>query len=187
MVSGWHRDGGAIDTFWVESLQVFYYPQDTPKELGPTELVPSSHLLHAKRTYMRHYGNIKKGVWTVAPAGSIFITHYSIWHRATSSSASGIRNLLKYNYWRTSPPKRDWVIDPDVDFMKEKFSPEVSLLEKWYVSVNVSRMFLWLCGLGDDFRFKGGQSWPMIAGGGYKGSEGLPPELAPQRNKGYRV
>ena len=37
---GWHRDGGAIDATRLEFLQVFYYPQDTPKEMGPTELVP---------------------------------------------------------------------------------------------------------------------------------------------------
>ena len=104
VTSGWHRDGGALDTFKVENLQVFYYPQDTPRELGPTELVPSSHLLYAKRNFMAHYGNIRRGVSTIAPAGSIFVTHYSIWHRATTSTATGIRNLLKYNFWRTTSP-----------------------------------------------------------------------------------
>ena len=174
---GWHRDGGAIDATRLEFLQVFYYPQDTPKEMGPTELVPSSHLVRAKRRFMSHYGNIRVGVKTAAPAGSIFITHYSIWHRATSSTGSGIRNLLKYNYWRTVPPERDWVVDPSTDFMQTKFMPDVSVLEKWYDSIHVARLFQWLCGLGDDFEFKGGQSWPITAGGGYDTTEGLPPGL----------
>ena len=28
----------------------------------------------------------------------------------------GVRNLLKYQYWRTVEPERDWVIEPDFDF-----------------------------------------------------------------------
>ena len=175
---GWHRDGGAIDSTPLDFLQVFYYPQDTPTELGPTELVPSSHFLRVKRRFMSHYGNIRKAVKTVAPAGSIFITHYSIWHRATSSTANGVRNLLKYNYWRTVPPQRDWVIDPDCDFMGLNFRPDVSVLEKWYDSIHVARLFHWLCGLGEDFEFKGGQSWPITAGSGYNTTEGLPSGLA---------
>eukprot|EP01048_Picozoa_sp_COSAG05_P006750 COSAG05_NODE_452_length_9699_cov_33.848125_8_plen_257_part_00 len=27
----------------------------------------------------------------------------------------GCRNLLKYQYWRTTPPARDWLIEPDFD------------------------------------------------------------------------
>lgn len=178
LTGGWHRDGGAIESLRLDFLQVFYYPADTPVEKGPTELVPSSHLLHAKRRFMSHYGGIRKGVRTAAPAGSIFITHYSIWHRAVSSTANGIRNLLKYNYFRTTPPKRDWIVDPSLDFMDVNFRPYVSVLEKWYDSIQVARLFQWLCGLGDDFEFKGGQSWPVTAGGGHPAAEGLPKGLA---------
>ena len=32
----WHRDGGSIYTLRLDYLQVFYYPQDTPLEMGPT-------------------------------------------------------------------------------------------------------------------------------------------------------
>ena len=178
LTCGWHRDGGVVDTPRLDFLYGFYYPQDTPAELGPTELVPSSHFIRIKRRFMSHYGGIRKGVKTVAPAGSIFITHFSIWHRAISSTVSGIRNLLKYTYWRTTPPKRDWVVDPDFDFMHTKFMPDVSLGETYYDSIHVARLFQWLCGLGDDFEFKGGQSWPITAGGGYNTTEGLPPGLA---------
>ena len=34
---GWHRDGSSHYGPELDSLQVFYYPQDTPKELGPTD------------------------------------------------------------------------------------------------------------------------------------------------------
>ena len=36
----WHRDGGSVHSPEMDSLQVFYYPQDTPLELGPTQVVP---------------------------------------------------------------------------------------------------------------------------------------------------
>ena len=44
---GWHRDGGSIYTPRLDYLQVFYYPQDTPKESGPTDVLPGS--LYAKQ------------------------------------------------------------------------------------------------------------------------------------------
>ena len=56
---GWHRDGGAVDSPRLDSLQVFYYPQDTPAELGPTEVLPTSHFLRIKRRYMTQYGSIR--------------------------------------------------------------------------------------------------------------------------------
>ena len=179
LTGGWHRDGGAIDSVPLDVLQVFYYPQETPKEMGPTELVPSSHLLRIKRRFMTHYGTIRQGVRTAAPAGSIFITHYSIWHRAITATASGIRNLLKYQYWRTAAPQRDWVVDPDLDVMQVKFRPDVGVGEKWYDSIHVARLFLWLCGHGDGFEFKGGPCWPITAGGGYRSTEGMPAALTP--------
>ena len=178
---GWHRDGGAVDSQRLDSLQVFYYPQDTPAELGPTEVLPSSHFLRIKRRYMTQYGSIRQAIQTVAPAGSIFITHYSMWHRAMSSTASGIRNLLKYNYRRTSVPKRDWIVDPQCDFTKIPFGTDRAMPEKWHDSVRVARMFLWLCGQ-EDFVFEGGQAWPMTAGTDNDQAAGMPLELDHQRN-----
>ena len=147
--------------------------------MGPTEVLPSSHLLRVKRRYMTQYGSIRQAVRTVAPAGSIFITHYSIWHRATTSTASGIRNLLKYNYWRTAPPRRDWAADPGCDFTEVQFGTGRNMPEKWHDSVRVVRLFLWLCG-GGEFAFSGGQSWPITCGSGNHIAEGMPPELQPR-------
>jgi hypothetical protein len=175
---GWHRDSGSIFTPRLDFLQVFYYPQDTPQALGPTELLPSSHFIRGRRRFMEHYGNIRYGVWTAAPAGSIFITHYSIWHRATAATASGVRNLLKYNYWRTALPGRDWIADGNVDAMELNFLPgDVPgnpMLEKWHQCIPVARMFYWLCGLGEELAFTGGLSWPINAGYGRPTDTGLP-------------
>jgi hypothetical protein len=64
---------------------------------------------------MGHYGSIRGTVYAAAPAGSIFITVYSIWHRRPPSSGHRLRNMLKYIYWRMVLPQRDWIIEPDFD------------------------------------------------------------------------
>ena len=145
---GWHQDA---DSFFVPEtnyLQVFYYPQHTPKEMGPTEVVPGTHIM---RNRQDHHWN--ESISTASSAGSIFITSYPIVHRRSQSTATGIRNLLKYNYWRTVPPERDWIAEPDFDFHMADYGGHVR--SKYY-----AHMFYWLCGKGDEFRTIGGQSWP---------------------------
>ncbi len=142
---GWHRDGGSIYTRRLEYLQVFYYPQDTPKESGPTEVIPGSHFMRSKANYMGHLRSVKQTDSTVAPAGSIFITVYSIWHRKGRSTARGFRNLFKYNYWRTAEPCRDWIIDPDFDFSWPSFHSQ-PYFEQFKCGIAAAEMFSWLSG-----------------------------------------
>ncbi len=151
---GWHNDGGSVYKPHLDSLQVFYYPQHTPVELGPTEVVPGSHFLVHLQRWMGHYTGIKGAVSTAAPAGSIFLTIYSIWHRRSTSTASGIRNLIKYWYIRTSPPERDWVIEPDFDLVRPyHFPPGQSFHREHHHTVNdAAEIFYWLCGKHDDYR-----------------------------------
>lgn len=161
----WHKDGGSAVGPELNHLQVFYYPQDTPMESGPTEVLPGSHFLFSLQSWMGHYGRIRGAVLTAAPAGSIFLTVYSIWHRRSASTAHGIRNMLKYCYWRTVPPQRDWLIEPDFDFGHDH-SPSYRLegptfrqqFREWY---DTAEMFYWLCGQTHDFqRVLGGMEWP---------------------------
>ena len=129
---GWHVDGNYDFKLELNYLQVFYYPQDTPVEMGPTQVLPGSHLIHNKSRFMSHYGGLRGQVPSTAPAGSIFITAYHIWHRRGPSTAAGLRNMLKYFYWRTSPPRRDWVVDADLDFATLDYSTPVNgLLEQF--------------------------------------------------------
>ena len=143
-------------------LKVFYYPQDAPVEMGPTEVLPGSHFLYAATcgppwvpNYIEHYGGIRGGVKTAAPAGSIFITVFSLWHRRSPSTASGMRNLLKYHYWRTVPPQQDWIREPDFDFAAADYGEH---------GQRSARMFYWLCGKVNEFRSIGGQGWPFPYG-----------------------
>jgi len=50
----------------------------------------------------------RETVLTAGPAGSVYITDYPILHRRAASTVSCTRNALKFNYWRTAAPARDW-------------------------------------------------------------------------------
>ncbi len=158
----WHRDGNSKHGPALNYLQVFYYPEDCPLELGPTELLPGSHFLFTLSKQMGHYGGIRGSYRAVAPAGSIFLTVYSIWHRRSTASGTGLRNLLKYNYWRTESPHRDWIREPDFDIATANYKLEDPTFREQFRDCNdAAEMFFWLLGKSDSFALAGGQGWPL--------------------------
>ena len=162
----WHRDGGTIYTSALEYLQVFYYPEECNEEMGPTVLLPGSHFMRNKAPMMAHLGSIQGTVSTASPAGTIFLTVYGVWHRRSKAVSgprgkSRYRNLLKYNYWRTAPPARDWVRQDDIDFSRIDFNPPAGVFEQFQGGIAAARMFTWLCGVEDQYRKRGGQCWPI--------------------------
>jgi hypothetical protein len=173
----WHRDGGSQHGPRLNYLQVFYLPQACPPESGPTELLPGSHFLYSRSRHMAHYGQIRGAVYAAAPAGSVLLTVYSIWHRRSASTAPGLRNLLKYNYWRTAPPTRDWIIEPGFDPRTADYTlPGPAFREQFQDCYDAAQMYFWLCGQGERLPFMGGQGWPLPANftGGPYGFPGDP-------------
>lgn len=159
---GWHRDGGSRYTRELHYLQVFYLPQACTEAMGPTEVLPGSHFLFSTSPLMGHYGAIRGAVKTAAPAGSVFLTVYSIWHRRAASRVPSVRNLLKYNYWRTAAPVRDWRRDPHFDMATAPYHLDgPTFRPQFRDSRDAAEMFFWLCGYGDKFATYGGQGWPM--------------------------
>ena len=61
--------------------------------------------------------------------------------------------MLKYNYWRSAAPVRDWIVEEDFDFQTAFYGGHV-------LARHAAHMFYWLCGRGDEFRVIGGQAWP---------------------------
>lgn len=162
----WHRDGGTIYTDRLEYLQVFYYPEECTEDMGPTVVLPGSHFMRNKAPMMAHLGSIRGTVSSAGPAGTIFLTVYGIWHRRSRATShpkgkSKYRNLLKYNYWRTVPPRRDWITREDIDFNTIKFDPPAGVFEQFQGAIAAARMFTWLCGAEDEYRKRGGQCWPI--------------------------
>ena len=90
-------------------------PQSVTTSMGPTELCPGTH-------WAPRLEPTSSPVLTVAPAGTIFITDYPIFHRRAASHEPCNRDLLKYMYWRTSLPSRDWVgSDTPFDFARADY------------------------------------------------------------------
>ena len=175
---GWHHDADCVFGPEVNYLEVFYYPQDTPIEMGPTAVVPGTHI---GRT---HREDEEKGVATAAPAGSFVLHSQSILHRRSESTAKGLRHMLKYNYWRTVPPERDWIVEPDFDFRTADYGGH--RVARYY-----AHMLYWLCGRGDEFRIIGGQAWPWRTANqigpsyGFGATEGYLPDWRKANPDGY--
>ena len=163
----WHVDGGSGFERSCNLLQVFYIPQSNTKEMGPTLFLPGSHIVPIAREELDHFGHLAGQAATVAPAGSVFFTAYSIWHRQSEKVDQSTRNLLKWEFWRTVPPKRDWIVDSNFDFASADYSYTNSYLcgptRKWQSVLRVAEMFYWLCGKKDEFHVVGGSGWPFSA------------------------
>ena len=143
----WHQDSDHVFGPELEFVEVFYFPQDTPAELGPTEIMPGTHIGPSRGQ------EDDDGVLLACPAGTLGVHHQSIMHRRGASTASGLRHMLKYSYWRTTPPQQDWVAEPDFDLSTAYYGGHE-------VARYVGHMFYWLRGKGGEFRVIGGQGWP---------------------------
>ena len=173
----WHWDSNSKFGPQVDYLQVFYLPQACTREMGPTELIPGSHFIFSHRDAMHSIGHVKGSYYATLPAGSVLITHYGIWHRRSKSTVSKTRNNVKYSYWRTSPPKRDWIITPDFDATTVDYSlhkqvipgispPDPTYRQKNWDQRDAAEMYFWLRGESDKFQWiGGGGSWPTQTSG----------------------
>ena len=169
----WHRDGASQFGPALNYLQVFYYPQDVPREMGPTELLPGSHFLYTigqlPQNYMGHYGSIRGTHYTTAPAGTIFLTVYSIWHRRSEATATGTRHNVKYSYFRTEPPQRDWILEEGFDLALADygFGKPLTYRQQHRDTIDNAEMFCWLCGKSEEFSVLGGSAWPVVNSDGH--------------------
>jgi hypothetical protein len=150
----WHSDGISDRRHQLHSLQNYYFPQEVRADMGPTVILPGSHLRRVNRDALAHYGRIQGAKLMTVPAGSVVFTHYSLWHAREAHRGGADRYMVKYAYSRTTTPCRDWITDRDtVDgdriFMQDR-QPYTGEFE-WYRERFIrARLFNWLCGRGDD-------------------------------------
>ena len=69
---------------------------------------------------------------------------------------------LKWNYWSTESPTRDWVVEACFEITKADFSyrqPTYRLMAK--DAYDTAEMYMWLRGEHEKFNVIGGQGWPV--------------------------
>lgn len=95
-----HQDGGKRWSHRTRRLLVFYYPQDTPEELGPTSIVPGSHYFSTAEG-----AKIRGEVPLAGDSGTVTIANYDLWHRAMPNQTDKPRYMMKFLSARMSEPK----------------------------------------------------------------------------------
>ena len=160
----WHVDSGSCFERELKLLQIFYYPQEAIPERGPTLFLPGSHLVPVAREELEHFGSLAGQLMTASPAGSVFLTAYPIWHRQPAKQSADVRNMLKWEAWRTAPPTRDWIIEPDFDLVNADYAYTndyfCESVHRWQSVLRTAELFMWLCGEQEWFHHFGGSSWP---------------------------
>ena len=146
---GWHQDADAVFGPALNYLEVFYYPQDTPRVCGPTAVMPGSHIGSRGAP-----PDDEHGVVCACPAGTLVLHHQSIQHRRHEITVSMPRHMLKFNYWRSTAPRRDWATEPG-------FDPATAFYGGHGVAKFVASSLFWLWGRAPaEYRLIGGQAWP---------------------------
>lgn len=127
----WHQDGlgnDRRDTDHIRRLLAMYYPQDVAADMGPTALLPGTHMCSAPRDRMATYGNFRDQVVATVRAGSVLLLHYDIWHAGTANSSGRTRYMLKFLFDRGRDGRSpSWDHDPSKSVaMVRRFETEAA-------------------------------------------------------------
>lgn len=147
----WHADA-IIDTrFEHFDVQFFYYPHDTPREMGGTMFLPGSQFRRVNESDVARYHNFTGQVPVVCKAGTILVGHHNLWHCAQPNATDKTRYMVKLRLNPTVRQVRLWNTD-DLN------APDItSILGKshgWYGSEHriesVQRVKFWRSLTGND-------------------------------------
>ena len=108
---GMHQDGGKRWSHHTRRLLVFYYPQNTPIELGPTGVVPMSHYYSTKEG-----SEVSQEQPIIGEAGTVAFANYDLWHRAMPNSSEKKRYMMKFLYARMSEPQEPTWANKETDW-----------------------------------------------------------------------
>ena len=101
--SGWHQDGHyrAGRSRWptFRAANVFYFPHDTPKEMGVTRFLAGTHL------YANLYDILpEQVVFQDISAGTVIVGDFDLGHAATPNNTDTSRYMVKFVALRTQTP-----------------------------------------------------------------------------------
>jgi hypothetical protein len=101
----WHADSIIDVRPFAFDVQAFYFAHDAPAEMGPTLVLPGSHLRKANTTSIGRYKNIVGQRQLAARAGTIVFMHHGIWHCAQPNHTDRTRYVFKLRL-RPGEPQR---------------------------------------------------------------------------------
>ena len=115
-----HSDGQGFhkDSYWGYQkirhhcprwAMAFYYPQDSPIEIGPSAVLPGTQYYNSRITE-----NNEGELALSGEAGTITIIHFDLWHRAMANLTDKTRYMMKFQFIRMDAPQEpEWnVTDP---------------------------------------------------------------------------
>lgn len=91
----WHADSIIDLRPLAFDVQSFYFAHDTPIEMGPTLILPGSHLRKVNTESIGRYKNIVGQRQLAAKAGTIVFMHHGIWHCAQPNYTDQTRYVFK--------------------------------------------------------------------------------------------
>jgi HEAT repeat protein len=101
---GWHQDSHSPLArprhHACRYAMVLYYPQDTPKEFGPTQLIPGTQF-HRELTER----DFEQGFQAAGPAGTCTLVHFDIAHGGSLNLTDQTRYMVKFVFVRTQEPE----------------------------------------------------------------------------------
>ena len=127
-----HKDSWGKLRHHTRWTMTFYYPQDTPVEIGPTGVTPGSHYLNTGP------GEVDE-VPLHGAAGTVVIVHYDLWHRATPNQSDHKRYMLKFLFTRMEEPQPsswDQTTSPGSRKTWDTDDPLYSAMWRWHTAKN---------------------------------------------------
>ena len=140
----WHADA-IIDTRNTHfDVQLFYFPTDTPREMGGTLILPGSHFRRVSETDIARYQNFAGQLPIVCKAGTLVVVHHGIWHCAQPNRTDRRRYVFKLRLNPTVRQVRLWNTD---DVNDPSITSIMNTKHKWYGNEGrmevVNRIKLW--------------------------------------------
>lgn len=146
----WHADA-IIDTRMHFDVQLFYFPHDTPREMGGTMFLPGSQFRRVHESDVARYQNFVGQMPVACKAGTLLVGHHGIWHCAQPNHTDRLRFMFKIRLNPTVRQLRLWNTD---DLDDPKIGGILHRNHRWYGNDDrleyVNRIKMWRFVTGDD-------------------------------------
>jgi HEAT repeat protein len=103
----WHKDCYVFDHNmrqprfrWILAL---YYPQEVTGDMGPTGILPGRHFYEGISDANADHTS-EEAHDLCGPAGTVVLTDFNAWHRATANTSQAKRYMLKFQFTRMHEP-----------------------------------------------------------------------------------